>query len=414
MGIPWLFLMLFTSGSFTEIKAALMILLLIVSIFEIIFNRLPVHSKQSRYVFFFICYFILSIFIGEINGYPFSLKSDFSLIYYYAITPISIIIFSTIFNNDSRRRMFLWQLIIVLTFLLTLLDLAKVSLFAIGISPSFLDFIKMNSEDLVTSLHLRVNNETSLMFLLPIFLYLSFNPDTNNLKLRYVYVAISILGVLYTVLSGRKILELLLVFTTIIALIVRIKTNPNVKFMRRLLLVSLSLLLIAPFLSNYFSSLLGIDDVFSLAYESFVKGISSGSDGVGKRMGNTDALLTMFYESPVWGNGVQSYAVNSLASDESKWSYEVVYIAWLAQTGLVGSFLLAIPMIYIVKRLKKTYNQASCNRYVGIMYGFICFIICGATNPLVYFVWPWTISLIYGNENKKRSYSQICKTSKHV
>jgi len=405
IGVPWLFLMLFTSGSYTEVKGLFMIILLLVAVMEIIVFRIPIKSSQLKFVILFVTYFFLSLLVGIINGYPFDFSNDFSLFFYYVITPVSVLVFSTIFTNHIVRKSFLWKLVIVLTLLLVILDLLKVSLFAVGISPSFLEFIKMNSEDLTTSLHLRVNNESSLMFLLPIFVYLVVNPNTSNKYLRLIYLLIAVIGTSYTILSGRKMLEILVVLTLMISLYVKCRNNNYFKSGR---IVKISILfillfsLIFKYASGFISELLGIDDIFTLAYESFTGGLSSSSDGVEKRVGNTHALLDMFYSSPIWGHGVNSYAETSLASDESKWSYEVVYVAWLAQTGFVGAILLVTPVIYIAKKLYYRGKKLVDNKYFGILAGFICFIICGASNPLVYFVWPWTIALIYVNDPIKK------------
>ena len=401
VGLPWLFLMLFTSGSYTEVKAILMGMLLVMSILEVIICRIPINVTHLKFVTIFGAYFLLSLLIGIINGFPFDFFKDFGLCYYYIITPICILFFSTIFTKRPGRRTFLWRSIIVLTFLLVTLDLAKVSLFAIGISPSFLEFIKMNSEDLTTSLHLRVNNESSLMFLLPIFVYLVINPNTSNKYLRLSYLIIFVLGTAYAILSGRKMLEILIVLTFIASIVYKIRKNNSFnggKLLRGLLIFLLFFVVLFKYASNFVSDILGIEDVFTLAYDSFTGGLASNSDGVEKRVGNTQSLLDMFYNSPIWGYGVNSYAENSLANDESKWSYEVVYVAWLAQTGFIGALLLLTPVIYLIKKLINRGRLLLDNKYYGIVVGFICFIICGASNPLVYFVWPWTITLIYANE----------------
>ena len=71
------------------------------------------------------------------------------------------------------------------------------------------------------------------------------------------------------------------------------------------------------------------------------------------------------------------------------------YVAWLAQTGIIGCVLLLTPMIYIARRLRKAGVILNDNRYYAIMLGFICFMISGASNPMLYLIWPWTIGLIY-------------------
>ena len=145
---------------------------------------------------------------------------------------------------------------------------------------------------------------------------------------------------------------------------------------------------------GYISAAVGIDDIGRFAYDTVINGLSSGAGGVTKRMGNIDALMEMFYDSPIWGNGLNSYAANSLACDTSKWSYEVSFIAWLAQTGIIGMMFLAVLAIYITKRLHR-FGKRGDVRYDALMVGFLCFMLASASNPMIYLVWPWTIVAAY-------------------
>ena len=400
IGMPWLFLMLFTSRMYTEVKMALLGVLIVFSVIAIVQKRLRMNSSHKKFVAIFITYILLSLVWGILLGYQYEFIRDFSLIQYYVITPICIIIFGTILGCKKNRLTYLWNLLKYLTLLLVILDVAKLVFVFLGQDPFFLSFIMLASENYTTKLSMRVSNEPALMFLVPIYIYLFFNPDTNKKNHRIIYGIIIFFSIIYAVLSGRKMLELVIGASFFVSLIY----NKGALNMKKLLSPQILILLIivAPlflfFLTLAFDKIAatsGIDNILQLAYETLTSGLSSGASGFDKRVNNTDALIEMWMNSPIIGNGLNSYAENSLANSTTKWSYEVVYIAWLAQTGLIGALLFLIAVVSVYKTLLKKGKMYSNNIYFALIVGFFSFIICGASNPLVYLVWPWSIILAF-------------------
>ena len=283
------------------------------------------------------------------------------------------------------------------------MDVVKVALFIVGIDLPLLSFIKMASSEMEeTKFALRVTNELSLMFLLPIFVYLLVNPDKNSFRIRILYFLIVFLGIIYGMLSGRKMLELEIILSFLISIVYfqgRLSIRHMLVILKpKYLLIIVVFCFIAVFLFQNFSSYIGIDNLPSLAYETIINGLSSDSDGISKRTGNASALNDMWYSSPLWGNGINSYAENSLANDETKWSYEIFYTAWLAQTGIIGLIILFIPIFAIIGRLNKAGKISGDNRYFAMVLGLAGFVIASASNPLIYLVWPWTIVYIYSSD----------------
>lgn len=406
IGVPWLFLMLFTSRSLTEVKTAMLLLLVVVCILEICFKRISCNPKQFGFVVLFVTFAFFEIVVGLLNGYEFdALGSEFPLIQYYIATPLFVFILSSAIKYKPLRREGLWNILKYMTFALTILDLLRILLMMVGISPWYLEFIPManiNTEELV----MRVSNEPSLMFLLPVFIYLLINPQNKSKKDKIIFIIIVVTGVIYSLLSGRKILELLVAFSFLVSFIYK-----NGKFkignlfsssMVRAYFVILALLVALYFILEVISKQVGVDNIFSVAMDTLINGLSPDDAGAEKRLGNADALLDLWMESPLWGNGLQSYARNSIASAATHWSYEVFYVAWLAQTGIIGLIILLTPMFYIAKRLRNAGLFFNDNRYYAIMLGFVCFMISGASNPMLYLVWPWTIAVIYCITIKKK------------
>ena len=76
LGVPWLFLMLFTSGSLTEVKIGLMGLLFIVAVMEMGYRSIRIEQKYLAFVSIFIIYCSISLLLGLIGNFEFVLGKD--------------------------------------------------------------------------------------------------------------------------------------------------------------------------------------------------------------------------------------------------------------------------------------------------------------------------------------------------
>lgn len=407
VGLPWFFLMLFSSNLYTGLKVSLLGVLMLICVSEIIRRHLPFKKKYLKFVLFFAGYALLSLALGLFNGYEFILAKDYTLLQNNILTPVCVLILTVVMSAEEYRKDYLWKILVWLTCLLTVLDVIKVASFMFGINIPFLGFIMLYSEEVTVKLALRVTNESSLMFLLPIFIFLTFNPGNVDKKRRFMYYAITFMGVLYTVISGRKILEMSIIMVVFLSIIfVNGKFKLSVLFTPNKIkyyLFGVCGLVALLFVFQKLSSDTGLD-ILDLAYEQISKGFSSDADGVEKRVGATSSLINMWLNSPIWGNGLNAYAPQYLANETTMWSYEVVYIALLAQTGIIGAVLFAVPSAFILKHLWQNGKNRNNNKYYAIAIGFAVFLFCGSSNPLVYFVWPWSVALTFITTRQCNSY----------
>ena len=404
IGVPWIFLMIMSVRLFSDVKMYFLIALLFVLFIDFIVNVKKINKAILAFTFIFITYFFISLIIGIYSGYDFSLTRDISLIENYIALPIIVVLFGKVFNMRPYRKKALWTVIIFITFLLVFLDVIKIWFFGIGFKTNLLSFI-MIADDYDTSakLSIRLANEPCMMFLVPIFVFLLFDGSKKRISKIVLYSMIVFLGITYALISGRKMLEFIILLSLLLTLFYRFFIDESTKKnyfnnLRFIILFPIVVLLLVQFV-NMFSVFSNINDILPRAIQTFVDGFSSSSHGVIKRENNASALINLWSNSPFWGNGLNSYAIDSIASSTTKWSYEVVYIALLAQTGIFGVLLFFIPLIYIVRGLIINYKNEKNSIYVGIVIGLIAFVICGSTNPLVYFIWPWMISYTFSFES---------------
>lgn len=399
IGTPWLFLMLFTSRMYTEVKIALLAILMTVCFSEITIKKINFPRKETGFIIFFMIFCLLSLLWGCIQGYEFEISIDYALVQYYFITPLCILLFSMVFGRDGRRKAVLWDLLKYLTCMLTVLDVIRIVLYVQGIDPPYLQFLMMASQGMEETLTLRISNEIALMFLLPVYVFMVMNPNGLSKKDNVIYIITVVFGIIYSILSGRKMLEIEVAIAFIFSItfcygrlsLTKIKKALNAKTFILFLVVAV----LFGIVEEKLSSIIGIESVTDLAYDTISNGLSRGDNGVEVRVNSSNALFNLWSQSPLWGNGLNSYSELHIANKDTQWSYEIFYHAWLAQTGLIGTVILFIPIMYVIKSLRRVWMITRDNAYGALLIGFVCFAIGGASNPLLYLVWPWSIVLIY-------------------
>lgn len=400
-GLPFIFLTIATSRNFTLIKIVLLSTIFFVSICEVFFiNNGKLVRFLFKYILIFVSYFMISLCIGIVSGYPFDFINDFSLIQYFFITPIFILIISEIFYLNSYRTDIFEKILKYVTLIVLILDLNKILSFILPIPDfDFFNLIMVSSSNMYSNeLTLRVSNEVNLMFLLPFFIVQLFEGE-NNKKDELLYILIFLLGALYAVLSGRKVLEIVIVG----ALVFELYRLFNKKW-KTIIKVSILILLFFPiilFLLKYIENLIGLNNIFEQAYLTIKEGFSNSSRGVVVRKNYFNSLIDLWLNSIIMGNGLNSHAA-VLASNTTLWSYEIVYVALLAQTGLIGVSIFFYGVIYIVYKLYRLYKKNNKKIYLSCLVAFISFIFCGSSNPLVYIIWPWIFIIANLYREKQR------------
>ncbi|HBD3887813.1 TPA: hypothetical protein KJF53_003784, partial [Escherichia coli] len=88
-------------------------------------------------------------------------------------------------------------------------------------------------------------------------------------------------------------------------------------------------------------------------------------------------------------------------SDSQPWAYELSYIAFLFQFGLVGFFIYLMGILFIIYTLIRRVKFVGRNSMeFCFLSGFISFMIANATNPyLLKFDYMWLIFIPLGIAN---------------
>ena len=399
-GFIFLFFMLIFPSVFQEIKYTSLFFLTIFAIFEWILKKRKIRKGFFISLVIWYLYFSFSLLIGVSNGF----KVDFELVNIYFITPILAVILSSLISNNTRF-IYLNRILIFITFCICIFDfiylLNKVNILSLP--------FEINSEIFGSSVltdekvEFRISNQSSLMFLLPYVITIFFSKGYNRKHEQKFILLTIILGVILSLFSGRRALEVVVAISFLLSYLLNIKIKGfGLKIYKSKLRGSIknilfSLVLIIIFLINFFPTVKAFDNFTNSIYITFVKAFDPNDESLNVRAEQSIKLYDGWMESPLYGHGLNAHVKSYIRSVDTPWSYEHVYQALLFQTGIIGFGIVFIYIILIIFNLyKKTSKLNSIeNKYIlGILVGFVCFIIAGATNPMVYYLWAWTFVLI--------------------
>lgn len=398
-GFLFLFFMLAFPSAFQGIKYTSMLILILLSTTELVLkNKLSKQVVLS--IGIWLLYFLISLIIGVINGF----KVDFELISIYFITPVLALIFSTSICNNARF-IYLNKMLILITFLICIIDLVYLMNVTQLISLPF----EINSEIFGSAVlstekvEFRITNQTSLMFLLPYLVAIYYSKGYENVKEGRFILATIFIGLVLVIFSGRRALELMVLMSFVLTyFLLKIKNKSRKVLTRRIFYNRLKgilgfFLLMIIILFYFFESIDDFFDFSNLIYSTFISAFDSKTESGDLRVQQSLALYNGWLESPFFGHGINSYPKEIIRNNYTPWAYEQVYQALLFQGGIFGFGLFFAYIGFIMLNLYQKAGKLILveNKYfLGILIGFFCFVIAGASNPLVYYVWAWTFVLI--------------------
>lgn len=259
---------------------------------------------------------------------------------------------------------------------------------AIGIYEGFMEF--------------NLYSISSLIFLVPFSIAAFLSTRSKAFPVGRLWLMFAMMmGIGVSILSGRRALWLALIVAPLITwFFIMLSGFWNHK---RKSSVAESFLMAAVvaialgsggYLLGTLSVSLEMSAIFSELLRGFdFSGTSGGGDSAISRVQQFTALVEGWLRSPFFGNGLGASA-SLIRSDEQPWAYELVYVALLFQTGLIGCaiYIGAIAWIYWrgIKLLKE--NGPIAAIMLPTLVGMTCFLIANATNPyLAKFDYMWVI-----------------------
>lgn len=223
-----------------------------------------------------------------------------------------------------------------------------------------------------------IPNITSLIFILPFLI--------SSLIFGKVYksrFALLLLLILVAIMSGRRALLVTMIIAPIISVIITSGVWERRVAWKILSVFTLFISVIVVFYSihpDYFVEM--VSNIFNF----------SDNKSNLERKYQFDALIDGFMLHPIFGNGAGAVA-SYIRSDMQPWAYELSYIAFLFQFGILGILSYFIGFVFIITFLIKQVKVKGRDSFEFFyLAGFLSFIMANASNPyLMKFDYMWVI-----------------------
>ena len=350
----------------SEFLWAKLFVISVLAIWSFLFINLRFNLNLIIILIFYVAFFIISFVSGYFSGF----SLDTSVFYSY-LFPIVV---TFLFYETSRIVPLNIDKIVrqILSLIVT------VNLLYIFQRLGYIDIIHIESSKLFGStkydgeiLEFRLLNQNALIFFSVFFIWSRINLKINN----YDYLLI-FLTILIVFLSGRRALQILFLINLIFFTVYKLYRSAESRDSR---FIFVTIFIVFFFL--YILTKLGIDNI-EIKFWNTLSSAFSDSIYSSVREQQISCLLPLFDNSPVIGNGATSHC-NFIRNSEYKWSYEYVYLAYLAQNGVLGfSFIIFLFLYPFKSRAKHSFSY---------VFATLSFFVAGATNPMISSIWFWSI-----------------------
>lgn len=413
--ITLFFLMLFAPRTYSEIKGAVLLIILIISIYYFID-----HFKVKKWILgwftVFFVFYAIWIFIGIYNGAEGWLD-------YFRVNIIWGLIYFIFVGLIKYDHLFLMFKIILFSSLMISLYTIFVFIVALGyVDNSILEKINLGTNVGIHAGYSQItsHNIGTLFFTIPfqiIILLDVYNKGEVTKKYVYdlkgiftnkIFLATSLLINLFAAfVSGRRALLLSIVISLLIYWIIKIYRNMNLhkinlfKIMNSFKIFAISIL--ALYLILIIFSLFNPNWDPKLYVERMYDGISLNKSVEYERSSQVTYLLSNFKEAPLIGTGFGIGIKEVVRDIERPWSYEMTYLLMLYNCGLIGITVYILLITTIIKKLFNNWTDTQETLpFSAIAIGMISFFIGVASNPyLQSFDFLWVIFLPVALLNQK-------------
>lgn len=388
-GAALFFLMLVAPFEMYSFKISIIVILVLVQLVLILKHRRVSLSIEIINWFFVLLFFGIfftfwSLFFPQTN-----FLNVLKITPVYVVWPIVYLLFLPFLKSESILRMIFKTMVYGAIFISIYLLLAFLSLSGLSSIPfdSFTLVKPILGRTETGEAQLFMPAVTSLLFLNP-FLLSGILLRTNHFfKINQNIILIAfLLSTIAIFISGRRSLMLnILIAPLVLRILMRYsKLKLHLEDKKMAIKISVLILLLVSIIMVYLSNIEIIN--LNSFWDFFVSGFdlrSNGGDESSSLRGEQFyQLIKSWLDYPLLGSGLASPSQYIVRNDEMPWMYELSYLAWLFQTGLVG-FVIYMSLLFWI--LVKAINIVRINnRYsflIPFCVGYFCFLIACATNP---------------------------------
>jgi O-Antigen ligase len=350
---------LLPSGQIGEYNIKYIIALLCILSFFILFLSGKLYPEQLRVIIYG---FLLSVFlgiwvlIGYINNYTLAINQYQGFL---VTIMISMLIIGLFKNNINSLQIILYSMVFgnamysIIKITITLLIYLKYISFDHFINIMDLSGVKPVTLELIPGL---IRIQTICDIFSPFAIYMILIKGSKKTKIDILVIIIALVSIF---LSYSRAIWALTAFVIIISFIRDRISSKSV--------ISIIFTIISSFII-----FLSANDIVS---NRFQEGTTKMSDQT--RSLQTDALLKLFSESPIIGKGMGAYVPDVIRDIDAPFTYEVQWLAFLMQLGIIGITLIVTPILAGLIYIFHTKNRLDWS------FLYIIWILLSFTNPYI-------------------------------
>ncbi|MFZ7131934.1 MAG: O-antigen ligase family protein, partial [Eubacteriales bacterium] len=196
-------------------------------------------------------------------------------------------------------------------------------------------------------------------------------------------------------ISGRRALQVIVILTPLLILIIKGPSRELIK--RRFNKIKIALLIGVFFVISYLLINNYYDVQISKVYFDITNAFVENFDSTNSvRRQQFFALIEGWKENPILGSGSGAPAPGYIRDVNMPWAYELVYVAKLFHTGLVGFIIYSLQIFWIYLLSYRIIKSKSHLKYytISIITGMTAFLIANASNPyLEKYDYMWVVFL---------------------
>jgi hypothetical protein len=385
-------------GGFMPIQAGVFLLLLVIVLIGMLIGRVSLSLPLYLLSLFYALIGLAWSFYGEMLGTPGAMKVMAVMVAYPILVPLC----SPLYREEDNSS--LYSLFLVCAWIMVGLDLVFMLDYcgAIGntlhtIFDSVWAGAGSNQEVDHGIVGIHLMNTVSMIFLLPFILsYLFFSKSRSGKIHIYLLVLLMITAAF---LANRRALLLTAILGPVIAFLLTVNSKQSKGKLktRRVWIVLLTIALVVWILLAMDTSI----------YEYYIDLILSAFDFTSDdsnlaRVSQFHSLLEGISEAPLWGHGAGAVA-GIVRSDGTPWAYELTYVAFVFQYGIICFLIYAFGIVFLCWQLISSIREKGRSSFeFYLLSGFIAFMLANASNPyLGSFDSMWALFIPYAVVNRR-------------
>jgi hypothetical protein len=332
--------------------------------------------KLLTFLGFTISLLLLWVSLGIVSD-QIPLSSQFDQLKIFLTTIIFVIITLYFYEEKKLKFPVFFKTVVYTNFAYSLAKVTALAMHLLQIIDIYTLMEKTGLKFMTMSIYGQVSRmQTSADIITPFLIFFVLQSGQFGVsfsrKFKFIYLIISAISIILSfsrVFIGIALLGIFLYWLT---------TN----FSRWLKSLLICFLIVTGALVYF-----GTQPFESLIQKRFNSESSQESDNT--RDAQIRALMKEHEESPFFGKGIGSYSKEMIRDSKNPHSYEVQWIAFLMQFGIIGILCMLIPVGYIYLEILK---HPISRMKVAVVVLFTCWILAGFTNP---FVISLTSGIIY-------------------